>query len=116
MEITFDELQEKEVINILAGNKLGRIIDVVFDISTASLKGFIVPGERKLFKKSEEIFIPLRQVKKIGDDVILVQIEGQCQKFDIKKENQITTKFYSQKTGSNGSYIRFRKIPNYKYK
>lgn len=117
MEITFDELREKEVINILNGSKLGRIIDVVFDLSVASLKGFVVPGEKKLFKKSEDIFIPLRQIRKIGDDVILVQIaENLNQRIEIKNDCGKSVKYSSQKTTSNGSYVRFRKIPNNKYK
>lgn len=74
MDISLAELKEKEIINILDGKKLGRIIDVLFDIETGVIKGIVVPGERKIFKKSEDIFISLEKLKKIGDDVVLVKI------------------------------------------
>ena len=52
MELSFEELREKEVINIYNGKKLGHIIDLVFDISIGKMLGIVVPGDKKLFKKS----------------------------------------------------------------
>lgn len=72
MEVSFSDLKEKEIINISNGKKLGHIVDILFDCSSGEVKGVIVPGERKLFKKCDDIFIPLTKLKKIGDDVILV--------------------------------------------
>lgn len=79
MEISFTDLKEKEVINIVDGKKLGRIVDVVFSVSSGVVKGVIVPGEKKIFRKSEDIFLALNQVKKIGGDVILVNLKQQVQ-------------------------------------
>lgn len=74
MEVSFSELKEKEIVNVYDGKKLGRIIDILFDNSTGVVKGVMVPGEKKLFRKSEDIFVPLEKLKKIGDDVILVSL------------------------------------------
>ena len=75
MEVSFSELKEKEIVNVYDGKKLGRIIDILFDNSTGVVKGVMVPGEKKLFRKSEDIFVPLEKLKKIGDDVILISLQ-----------------------------------------
>ena len=46
MEATFLELRCKEVVNILDGRRLGHIIDMVFELGSARVLGFIVPGEK----------------------------------------------------------------------
>ena len=75
MEITFTDLKKREVINVFDGKKLGRITDLVFDIESGKVEGIIVPGEKKIFRKTDDIFIPLEKLKRIGDDVILIGIE-----------------------------------------
>lgn len=75
MEISLAELKEKEIVNVFDGKKLGRIVDILFDVENGLVRGIVVPGERKIFKKGEDIFIPLEKLKKIGDDVILVRLE-----------------------------------------
>ena len=70
MEILFTDLKEKEVVNVYDGKKLGRIIDLVFDIQTGKVIGIVVPGERKIFRRADDIFVPLEKLKRIGDDVI----------------------------------------------
>ena len=85
METSFLELRNKEVINVVDGCLLGRIIDVVFDIRTSRVLGFVVPGVKaffNIFKSCPEIFVPYRNICKIGDDVILVEI------FDIPKQHK----------------------------
>ena len=85
METSYLELRNKEVINVVDGCLLGRIIDVVFDIRTSRVLGFIVPGVKaffNIFKPCPEIFVPYRNICKIGDDVILVEI------FDMPKQNR----------------------------
>ncbi len=77
METSYLELRNKEVINVVDGSLLGRIIDVVFDIRTSRVLGFVVPGTRaffNIFKSCPEIFVPYRNICKIGDDVILVEV------------------------------------------
>ncbi|MBQ8431217.1 MAG: YlmC/YmxH family sporulation protein [Clostridia bacterium] len=77
METTFCELKGKEVINVLDGKRLGRIIDIVFETKCGKILGLVVPNYCKswnIFKQADDIFIPFSNVCKIGDDVILVEI------------------------------------------
>ena len=75
-EITFCEMREKEIVNLYDGKRLGRVLDLVFDQSSNTVLGIVVPGIKRLFsRKGDDIFIPLQLIEKIGDDVILVRLE-----------------------------------------
>ena len=78
METTFLELKCKQVINVVDGKTLGRIIDIVLDIKTCKILGLIVPspttGWLSCFRSGKEIFIPFDCICKIGIDVILVEL------------------------------------------
>lgn len=138
MEITFTDLKQREVINVFDGKKLGRITDLVFDIESGKVEGIIVPGEKKIFRKTDDIFIPLEKLKRIGDDVILIGIEVKetsfgynfySDKAKLEAENQMmnfnnTKNIYkSQKSiykgqsqSNNTSYIRFHRLEKKKYR
>ena len=78
METTFLELKCKQVINVVDGKTLGRIVDIVVDIKSCKVLGLIVPspasGWLSCFKSGKEIFIPFDCICKIGVDVILVEL------------------------------------------
>lgn len=75
-ELSFLELRTKEIVNCIDGRKLGRIIDLVFAAETGKVKGIIAPFCRKgFFSKSQDIYIPWNCVKKIGEDVIIVEVQ-----------------------------------------
>lgn len=77
METSFCELRGKEVINIVDGKRLGKIIDIVFDTRFGKVLGIVVPCYNKswnIFKQCDDIFIPFNSVCKFGEDAILVQI------------------------------------------
>lgn len=75
-EITFCQMREKEIVNLYDGKRLGRVLDLVFDSSTNAVLGIVVPAIKKMFsRKTDDIFIPLGLIEKIGDDVILVRLE-----------------------------------------
>ena len=74
MEISFSELRNKEVVNLCDGKKLGRACDMIMNTQNKNVLGLVVPGQRKLFKQAEDVFIPWGNIEKIGDDVILVRI------------------------------------------
>lgn len=96
MDIAFTDLKEKEIINVADGKKLGHIIDFLFDIESGQVKGVVVPGQRKIFRKSEDIFIPLEKIRKIGGDVILVKlrlVDGDENFVTQKIENNFKTKY-----------------------
>ena len=65
------ELQQKEIINIVNGKRIGMIIDVLID-DKGYIKDIIL--EEKLRRKfnREEYTISWSQIIKIGDDIILV--------------------------------------------
>lgn len=75
-DMTFSELRSKEIINSVDGRRLGRAVDVVFDIKAGVFKGIIAPYTRKTWTcKGQDVFIPLRCVQKVGEDVILVDLD-----------------------------------------
>ena len=72
METSFSELRTKEVINTADGRRLGKVCDLVFCYPENRVLGIVVPGGRGFgFWKSEQ-FIDMKNIIKIGDDVILV--------------------------------------------
>ena len=78
MELTYKELQKRDVINIADGRCLGRIVDARFDFPRGILIGIYVPAHKKRgffswFDRST-LYIDVRRIKKIGGDVILVDI------------------------------------------
>ncbi len=69
------DLQIKDVVCTTNGKKLGKIIDI--DMQENGVINYFVVEERhffNLFKNREEININISQIKKIGEDVILVEI------------------------------------------
>ena len=81
-EISFSELRCKELVNARDGRKLGRIIDLIFSGETSKIKGIVAPfGKRSFFAKSQDVFIPWKCVQKIGEDVIIVDVnpDGSCE-------------------------------------
>ena len=78
-ELSYCELRAKEVINSVDGRRLGRIIDIVFSSNGGAICGIIVPYSRKImFFKSRDVFIPWECIKKIGEDVIIVELTDFC--------------------------------------
>ena len=76
-EISFSELRCKEVVNASDGRRLGKITDIIFSGETGRIKGIVTPYvKRGVFGKGQEVFIPWRCVKKLGEDVIIVEIGG----------------------------------------
>ena len=79
MDTSYLELRCKEVVNIVDGKTLGHIVDVAFNLASGCVLGIVVPGEKSfwnVFKSGTEIFIPLNQIIKIGEDTILVELYG----------------------------------------
>ena len=76
---TYSELKRKEIINVCDGARLGCACDLELDDCTGVISAIVVPGPARLMgllRSSEELVIPYCKIQKIGDDVILVQVEG----------------------------------------
>jgi YlmC/YmxH family sporulation protein len=72
------ELRQKEVINLKDGCRYGYVCDIEFCEAKGHIKKLIVPGPAKvfgMFGREEEFFIPWDCIKKIGSDIILVEID-----------------------------------------
>ena len=72
------ELQKKEVINLSNGKRLGFVYDAEMNLQTGMVESLIVPCKNSIlrfFFKYEEMVIHFEKIKKIGDDIILVDLE-----------------------------------------
>lgn len=80
MGMRYSELKQKEVINICDGRKLGCIVDLVIECESGSVAAIVVPGAFNIAAvfRSEPtgVVIPWHAIVKIGDDAVLVQVEG----------------------------------------
>ena len=76
METSFGELKKMEAVNVADGKRLGRICDVVFTFPEGRVQGIVVPGRKGFRWGKADLFIDIRCVKKIGVDVILVEIKA----------------------------------------
>ncbi len=71
------DFKQKEVIDINEGKILGFIIDVQADFDNGEINSIIVAKTGKIFNSigsKNNITIPWNSIKKIGEDVILVEI------------------------------------------
>lgn len=68
--------KQKEVINLTDGRRLGYVQDVEANFETGEITAIIVPGSSKMFSigQKNDIVIPWQNIRRIGDDIILVEI------------------------------------------
>lgn len=76
MEISYTYLRSKEVVNLIDGKRLGRVCDVVFRYPENVFLGIVVPGNKGFSFKKGDVFIDVKCISCIGEDVILVRAEG----------------------------------------
>ncbi len=72
------DFKQKEVINMSDGRRLGFVYDVEVNLEDGRIEAIIIPGGGRLFGiigKGNEFIIPWENVKKIGEDIILVDVE-----------------------------------------
>ncbi|AKL95614.1 sporulation protein YlmC/YmxH [Clostridium aceticum] len=77
--IRASDLTEKEVINITDGRRLGLISDIDVNLEKGKINAIIVPNSEKflgLFGKELESEVTWAEIKKIGIDVILVEVKS----------------------------------------
>ncbi len=71
------DFEQKEVINACDCKKLGNVSDLIFDECSGCIQSIIVPRAGKwcnFFAGPEEYIIPFSSIRKIGPDIILVEI------------------------------------------
>ena len=74
MELSYTYLRTKEVVNVVDGRKLGRVSDVVFCYPENRVTGIVAPGGKSFSFRKNEQFIEMKNIVKIGDDVVLVNV------------------------------------------
>ena len=74
MLCSFNDLKDKEVVNVCDGRRLGYVCDAEIDCSSGRICALIIPGQTKLlgFVKGNTVRVPWELVERIGDDIILV--------------------------------------------
>ena len=81
--MNLSDLQNKEVIDISTGKRLGTIIDVIISLDGTIHKIILENrkiGRRFLTDNKEDLNIEWKQIIKIGDDIILVKSDKQKEK------------------------------------
>ncbi len=76
LNCSINELKTKEVINISDGARLGYVSDVEINLADGRLTAIIVPGAYRLMGflgKDDDIIIKWENIKKIGDDIIIIE-------------------------------------------
>ena len=79
MNCSINELKTKEVIDVSCGERLGYVSDVEINLESGRLMALIVPGQYKLMGflgREEDIVIKWDKIKKIGDDIIIIEREN----------------------------------------
>ena len=104
MEISYTDLRAKEVVNLQNGARMGKIIDMIIDSNGKNVLGLVVPGVRKIFRSSEDVFIPWCNIAKIGNDVILVSLDvGSLT--NVTKSPDMHLGDYSSDKGGSDDYL-----------
>lgn len=78
MSCRFTELRCKEVICLSDGRRLGFVSDVRIEIPEGTVCSIIVPGPCRffgLFGRKDDFVIPWCNIKRIGPDIILVDVK-----------------------------------------
>ena len=73
------DFRQKEVVNISSGARLGFVTDAVIDEANGYVKALIVPQRGKtlgVFGKESEYEILWENIRKIGEDIVLVEDFG----------------------------------------
>lgn len=75
MELSFNKLKRKDIICVTDGKNLGKICDAVILYPENMLGGYFVTGSKGFKLTKQELFVPVANIVKIGEDVILVNLE-----------------------------------------
>jgi len=71
------DLQNKDIVNVIDGKNIGNIIDVRIDEQTGTILALVIEPNRNFFSfvnKGTDTEINWKNITKIGEDVILVNI------------------------------------------
>lgn len=69
-------MQEKEIISLETGERLGNVLDLEIDVDRGRITDIVIGsknGFSGFFQKQEELSIPWNNIVTFGQDVILVK-------------------------------------------
>lgn len=73
-----DTIKNKEVINICDGKSMGFVCDIEINLREGRIEGIVLPGNKGVFsifgKETDDLVIKWKDVRTIGEDVILVEV------------------------------------------
>lgn len=75
--VKISDLRMREVVNVSNGKKLGLIKDIEIDLENGMIKSVVLPGNGRimgLFGRNDDVVVPWHKIKKLGMDVILVEV------------------------------------------
>ncbi|MBE5736907.1 MAG: hypothetical protein E7348_00700 [Clostridiales bacterium] len=79
MELTYNDLKKRDVINVVDGKCFGRVNNLSLSFPRGVLTGIYVPARKNKgffwFLDKSSLFISVDKIVKIGGDVILVDIK-----------------------------------------
>ena len=73
------DLRCREVINLADGLRLGYIGDVEIDSGAGRVTALVIEGRLRFFGllgREEDYIIPWESIERVGEDIILVRVEG----------------------------------------
>lgn len=74
MEFLFSQLKKMDVVSVVDGKNLGKVCDLAFYFPEGQIKGIFVTGCKGFKFSKSDVFIPIANVVKIGEDVVLVKV------------------------------------------
>ena len=72
------DLRLREVINVHDGTRYGFVSDAILDLKTGKITSIVIPGSARLMGflgRKEDVVIPWEAIRKIGDDIVLVDYQ-----------------------------------------
>ena len=88
----FSELRDKEIINICDGRRLGFACDAEIEMPKGEVRALIVPGPARffgLFGREPDYLIPMECIRRMGQDIALVEIQGNYGREKKNKKNYL---------------------------
>lgn len=71
------DLRNMRIVNMANGKVLGKISDLVMDVNRGYVKAIVLPGGARwpaFLSREKEVEVPWENIKKIGQDVIIVDV------------------------------------------
>ncbi len=74
MTINFSQLKKMDVISVTDGKNLGKVCDAALSFPENIVIGLVATGGNGFSFHRETVFLPMKNIVKIGEDVVLTNI------------------------------------------